>query len=214
MRKMKDWRFRPAVVNRKPTLATGTLQLALTATGVPPFTEPGTGTTRGPDLQWQPKTAEEFVARGDEWLSLGKRSAAEADIDEALRLRPEFATAMFRHGYVESYVGNHGLAIADFDRVIQEKPDWPDVYRSRGDAYRYSGQAQKALEDIQKALALNPNSESVLRSLGRIYVDQERWDLAKTIFDRALELNPNSSWARQERSFALQKAGRCYGGAQ
>ena len=167
----------------------------------------GTSSMAGPDPNWQPKTAIEFLARAHVWFKMRNYAQTKADAEDALRLRPKWAQAQFLRG-AAAYAGkDYAAAITDFDAVIQQEPDWADAYRYRGLAYSYSGQHERALDDYRQAVELNPHSAAAYNALGWAYFELGQFTPARTNLDKAIEIDPDFIVARQNRARLFAKEG-------
>ena len=160
-----------------------------------------------PDPKWQPKTTEEFIARGFIRLRLHQYEQAKADAEQALILEPDSVMANFLHGRAGYDAHEYATAIEDFDKIVDAKPDWAEAYRYRGLAYSYYGQHQRAVQDYQKAIQLNPYSAHAYNALGWAYTNLGRYEEAKANLDKAIELEPDLMVAHENRAklFAQQK---------
>ncbi len=216
MREMKNWRFRPASINGRPAEVKGILELVRASTGFLPSgpavaahnaPEASVAWGPGPDPSWQPKTAEEFLARGYARLRTHKYPEAKADAEDALKLRPDSVAAWYLHGRAAYDAKEYSTAIDDFDKVIHQRPDWPDAHRYRGLAYSYYGQQQHALPDYQKAIELDPHLAPAYNGLGWAYSELGQFALARTNLDKAIELEPDFILARENRAKLLAKQG-------
>lgn len=79
-------------------------------------------------------------------FSLGK-----ADLDEVIRLAPDFAYAYFNRGALFAGVKDYKSAIADYDRAIRLTPDFAEAYYNRGLVEIFSGNVAKGRADLSKA---------------------------------------------------------------
>ena len=66
----------------------------------------------------------------------GEYDHAIADLDQAIRLKPDFADAYFSRGLAYSDKGDYDRAITDFDQAIRLKPDAAYAYNGRGIALK------------------------------------------------------------------------------
>ncbi len=81
-------------------------------------------------------------------------SAAIADFDTAIRLRPDGIDNYFGRGLAKVNLEQPSAAIADFDTAIQLKPDFALGYFGRGLAKAYLERFQEAKQDLRTALLL------------------------------------------------------------
>ena len=72
-------------------------------------------------------------------------------LNEAIRLKPDFAMAYVGRGLAYGKFGQYQRAIKDYDEAIRLNPDFAAAYSNRGDAYANLGQNQRAIEDYDKS---------------------------------------------------------------
>jgi tetratricopeptide (TPR) repeat protein len=78
-------------------------------------------------------------------------------LDEAIRLKPDYAEALNNRGVAYSKIGKYALAIEDYNKLLQLKPDDADFYCNRAGTYIYLGQYSKSIEDSNRAMKLKPD---------------------------------------------------------
>ncbi|MDE0681477.1 MAG: tetratricopeptide repeat protein, partial [Candidatus Poribacteria bacterium] len=79
-----------------------------------------------------------------------------ANLDETIRLNPEFIRAYLKRGDAKSALGDHEGAISDYDKVIELDPEYVDVYNHRGAAKWKLDDHKGAINDYDRAIELNP----------------------------------------------------------
>ncbi len=168
-------------------------------------TPQASATPVGPDPSWQPRTVDEFLARGYARLMVRQYPQARADAEDALTLSVDSVMARFLHGRAAYDAKDYSIAIEDFDKVIQRRPDWAQGYHYRGLSYSYSGQHQRAVPDYQRTIELEPYLATGYNDLGWAYRELGEFDKAKANFDKAIELEPNYIRARENRAILFDK---------
>jgi TonB family protein len=200
LREIKGWRFHPATVNGEAVEVKGILEVQRGAFPAGP-------SSAGPDPAWQPKSAEEFLARGYARLKSHRNAPAEADAEDVLERMPGNVAALFLHGRAAFEDKDYQTAIDDFGKVLEQKPDWPEAYRFRGLAYSAAGSADRAVADFQRAIQLDPNLTPAYNGLGHAYLMLGQLELSKQNLDRAIELEPDFLLARENRAKLFAKEG-------
>ena len=134
-----------------------------------------------------------FNYRGLAWLAKGDHERAGKDLDEAIRLNPDYASAYNSRGIVRSQMGEYGKAIEDYDTALRLKPGYAYAYANRGSAWLGNGSPDKAIADFDTAIGLLPAAHAELAYKGRGMAWQARGDLDRAMadFDAALKQNPN-----------------------
>jgi tetratricopeptide (TPR) repeat protein len=79
-----------------------------------------------------------------------------ADLDEALRLWPEYNVAIHDRGLVRFGLEDYTGAITDLSGTIESKSDSSDsLYSLRGRAYFHTGDFARAIDDYNRAIQIN-----------------------------------------------------------
>ena len=66
-----------------------------------------------------------------------------ADLDQAIKLDPDFAAALNDRGTIYQHKGDLDRAIADFDRAIKANPRYDVALNNRGMAYKSKGKLDR-----------------------------------------------------------------------
>jgi Flp pilus assembly protein TadD len=74
-----------------------------------------------------------------------------AELSEAIRLKPDQATAYNARGYAYLRSSHVKAALADFDKAIQLNPAYANAYHNRAIAKKAAGDAVGAAEDEKRA---------------------------------------------------------------
>ena len=87
--------------------------------------------------------------------------SAITQINEAIKLNPDFAEAYLARGMVYYNQGNNACAIEDLTRAIQLDPDNSEAHVNRGEVYSTQKDYARAAEDFNRAMQLDPNNRPV-----------------------------------------------------
>ena len=93
-------------------------------------------------------SAEAREALGRELLGKGELARAVTELNEAIRLNPNRATAYNARGYAYLRMRMYKNALADFDQAIRLDPKYANAYHNRAAARRASGNAAGAAQDL------------------------------------------------------------------
>ena len=133
--------------------------------------------------------------RGVTYRLMKRYDDALVDLDRAIELDHERASASSSRGQAYRLMGRYDDALADFTRAIELDPSSDWNFADRGYTYQLMGRYDDALADLTRAIELDPSSDWAITIRGQTYRALERYDDALADFDRAIELDPSSDWA-------------------
>jgi tetratricopeptide (TPR) repeat protein len=98
------------------------------------------------------------LKRGGDFVKQENYDKAITELNEAIRLYPNFAEAYIWRGM--AYVGKRDLdrAIEDYTKAIGLRPNYEDAYYGRGGAYYRKGDYDRAIADYETVLKISPNN--------------------------------------------------------
>lgn len=139
-------------------------------------------------LALDPKLAEAHVSLGYvdlvyEWDAAG----AERELQLALQLRPDYATAHQFYAYYLSATGRLDEAINERKRAQELDPLSPVITASLGEAYYLAAQFERSGDEYKKSLELDPDFSVGLINLGRTEIQMGRYAEAAHLFGNALK---------------------------
>ena len=73
-----------------------------------------------------------------------------AELNEAVRLKPDFSRAFNARGYAYLLKRDYQRAAADFDEAIRLDPNYANAFHNRAVARKALGDAAGAAADLQK----------------------------------------------------------------
>ncbi len=98
-------------------------------------------------------------------LGQGDEQKAKADLEEVMKIRPDFAPSYFIRGLIAYHADNYKGALADYEAAIQRKPTYYQAIFARGVAKsRLSDGDGK--DDLKQARGINANVDDELQKLG------------------------------------------------
>ena len=98
--------------------------------------------------------ADALSARGQAYRLKRQYDQALADLNEAIRLKPDSVNALYRRGNVYRDMRDYDRAIADFDQVLRLRPNFAAGFLNRGYVWEAKGDRERAKADYQAALAI------------------------------------------------------------
>jgi tetratricopeptide (TPR) repeat protein len=112
-------------------------------------------TTRQP-AQSDPKSATDYVSRGNGYAEKGENDQAIADYTQAIRIDPNAAAAYYNRGNLYSDKGEYDRALADYTQAIRLSPKDSLAYLNRAMVYRDRGEYDQAVADYTQAIRIDP----------------------------------------------------------
>ncbi|MFZ4440784.1 MAG: tetratricopeptide repeat protein [Syntrophales bacterium] len=122
-------------------------------------------------------------------------------LNEAIRLKPDYAGSYNNRGIAYLDLKRYPRAIDDFNEAIRLAPNLAPAYNNRGLNYTYLGEYQRAIKDLEEAIRLKPNDADAYRNRGRAYHKLKQYQRAIDDFDEAIRLNPDYANAYSDRGF-------------
>jgi len=124
------------------------------------------------DIDFPPKTADDFFKRGLKNAQLGIPDKAAADFEEAAWLEPENHEVQFNLGVAYLSMGDFEQSINNFTKAIELKPGVADMYGNRAVAHAAIGEDERSEADVAEAIRLGAPPDG----LGAVidYVKQQR----------------------------------------
>lgn len=146
--------------------------------------------------------------RGIAYGRKGEHDKAISDFSQAIRLKPELASAHMNRGIALSNKREYDRAISDFDEAIRLDPGVAGAYTSRGRAYSGKGQHDRAISDHNEALRLKPDLGSAYYNRGVAFGNKGQHDRAISDFNEAIRLDPRIVGAYTYRGIAYERKGQ------
>ena len=110
-----------------------------------------------------------YCIRGEAFTEKRDFDRALADLDEAMRIDPDYACAWTNRGRVYALKGDPDRAIADYDQAIRIDPGFALAFNNRGDAWFGKGDIEHALADFNAAIRYNPELAIGYGNRGYLY---------------------------------------------
>jgi tetratricopeptide (TPR) repeat protein len=107
-----------------------------------------------------------FNNRGIAYFKSGQLETAIQDYDQAIRLRPNFLSALISRGFAYLNMKNYGAAIAAFDAALNAYPENAPSLYGRALAKRANGDTAGANAEIAAAQRLDPRIAQELVDFG------------------------------------------------
>jgi hypothetical protein len=157
----------------------------------------------GGNLKWA------FVSRGNAYFEIGDSDNAIANYSEAIRIDPNYATAVNNRAYAYLVKGDFDKALANSKKAVQLQPKDPSFFDTRGAIYQKMGALDRAIADFDVAIRLDPRYPGALTRRGLAYETKKDIARARADYQAALASPPkykSAEWAHdtaRERLAAL-----------
>jgi tetratricopeptide (TPR) repeat protein len=146
---------------------------------------------RIPIVPVDPGTTERHLMRGAQWRHHGDLDKAEAEFEEALRLRPGSTAAANGLGAIRLAQGRPGEARSLFEAAVRSSPKNPLARFNLGLAFAGNGQWQLAATSFEAATDLAPSLVQAHSDLGIALEHLGRPADAAVAYEDALSLQPD-----------------------
>ena len=152
----------------------------------------------------EPKTAADYLARGNAHYGCKDYDGAIADYDQAIRLDPKYTTAYINRGLARKAKGDLDGAIADSSRPSGSTPSTPPPTPPR---HVDSTRLRRAIADYDQAIRLDPKDATAYNNRGSARYDRKEYDGAIADYDQAIRLDPKYATAYNNRGSARDAKG-------
>ena len=136
-----------------------------------------------------------FTDRG--WIEFelghfsGKNPKALADLNAAITLSPDLATALAGRALLSLNSGADAQAVTDYTQLLAMAPPTEQLLVGRGDAYNNLQKYDKAIADFDQAIALNPKNAKALNDRAWALARKGEYAQAVTGYNAALATATN-----------------------
>jgi|SRR5579871_6223878 len=114
------------------------------------------------------KLAVLYNDRGVEYANKGDRDRSIADLDQAIKLKPDYPEAYSNRGDAWRIKGDLVRAMADLDKSIELNPKSASPYYNRGLTWEAQKDWQNALTDFKKFSELAPKDPDGPKAVARV----------------------------------------------
>jgi tetratricopeptide (TPR) repeat protein len=148
-------------------------------------------------------------SRGVTFEMTGEFDKATDDLDEAIRLKPEYGSAYIHRGLVLVKKNDPRRAIIDFTTAITlDQRHAHLALNDRANTYDLMGEYDRAIEDYGRAIQLKPNDAALYRNRAKVLYKIADYDGAIADDTRAIGLNPDFGEAYANRGVAYLAEGK------
>jgi tetratricopeptide (TPR) repeat protein len=134
--------------------------------------------------------AEAYLDRALTHRRMGDYQAALNNIQQALKLNPDYMLAYVQRGNLHCDLGDRAQGMADYARAIALRPDYPGTYNNRAVEAMAAGELEAAIADFNIAIQLNPDYEKPYLNRGEAYFAKGDHPQALANFSKCNDLRP------------------------
>jgi protein O-mannosyl-transferase len=156
-------------------------------------------------------TTDNYMAHHNLGVALAARGhddAARAEVQEALRIWPEFAEAHNTIGNIEARAREDEKAIGHYQEALRLSPYFPAAHNNLGVALLRRGDTAGALTHFEEALQLASDSAASHHNLGRALFALGRHAEAESQYREAIRLRPRYAEAHYSLGELLAASGQ------
>jgi tetratricopeptide (TPR) repeat protein len=137
--------------------------------------------------------ARAFKTRAVDWRSKRDPDRAIADLNEAIRLDPQYALAYFDRANAWYAKRDFDHAIADYSEAIRLNPQYAIAYNNRGNAWSAKRDEDHAIADYSEAIRLNPRYANAYTNRASAWRAKRDLDRALADHEAAIRIDPDNA---------------------
>jgi Flp pilus assembly protein TadD len=145
---------------------------------------------------------------GRAWFVQGRLDESIREIQEAVRLKPDFAEPYCNLGRAYAAQGRVDEALACYQKALEVRPDYVAAHNSLGSLLLQKGQVGQVMIHCQKALELEPDNVTARNNLGFAFSLMGRLDEAAAQLQKVVEIQPDNEVAQNNLGSVLLRMGR------
>jgi tetratricopeptide (TPR) repeat protein len=145
---------------------------------------------------------------GRAWYAQGRMDDAIREIQEVVRLNPDFAEPYCNLGRAYVAKRREDEAIACYQKALEVRPDYVAAHNSLGSLLLQKGQVGQVMVHCQKALELEPDNVTAHNNLGFAFSLMGRLDEAAAQLQKVVEIQPDNEMAQNNLGSVLLRMGR------
>ncbi len=131
------------------------------------------------------------------WRQAGQSQAVVAQLEEALRLQPNYPDGEYNLGNALAGISRMDDAILHYQAAVRLDPGYVGAHTNLGVALARTGRVGEAIGEFETALRLRPDSPEEMNNLGNALAQAGRREEARAQYENAVRLRPDYAQARQ-----------------
>ena len=145
-------------------------------------------------------SSKNFVMRSDAYKAMGEDAKALADVNEAVRLKPDDTNALGTRHLLYSKLGDWQKQIADLKELTRLLPDEKVYYASLAQAYNHVGDNDRAISVLDQLIKRWPNETSTYELRSSYYEDAGETEKAIADTNEIIRLKPEKPEGYSQRA--------------
>jgi tetratricopeptide (TPR) repeat protein len=141
-------------------------------------------------------------------ILLGRPQEAIFHLEQALRVRPDYAEAQNSLGLALWQTGKEQEAIGHYEQALRLKPDYAEAHCNLGAALGQAGRIPEAIEHLEHALRIQPDHAGAHNNLALALRQVGKLDEAIAHYEQALRIKPDYAEAHNNLGLALSQTGQ------
>lgn len=141
------------------------------------------------------QTAKDYTQRGRELLEKQEYVEALVNLNKAIELDPDYASAYYLRGNIkDNFEDRHG-AMKDYNMAIEKNPKFSDAFFARGNVKMKLQDYYGAVDDYTAAITINENYVEAYFSRGRAKQYLQAYQDAINDCSKIIQINPKNAHA-------------------
>jgi tetratricopeptide (TPR) repeat protein len=145
---------------------------------------------------------------GDVLLQEGKGSEAKGELEQALRIKPDYAEGHYNLGNVFLQEGKVSEAKGELEQALRIRPAYAEAHYNLGNVFLQEGKVSNAIAQYEQALRIKPYLAEAHNNLGFALAQTGKTRDAIAHYQQALRIKPDYAEAHCNLGAALGQAGR------
>ena len=145
---------------------------------------------------------------GASGVQIGQLDQAVLAFQNAINIKPDYATAYNNMGNALKDQGKHEEAIEAYSKALSIKPDFAEVYYNMGIALKDYGKEEEAIEAYSKAINIQPDYAAAHFNMGLALKAQGKIQEAIEAYSKAISIDPNDPESYNNIGIALKDQGK------
>jgi tetratricopeptide (TPR) repeat protein len=154
------------------------------------------------------RCAEAYFNMGNALAQVGRLQDAVEHYEQALRIKPDYATAHYNLGVALAQLGQMQEAAGHWEQALRLNPDYAKAHYNLGIGLVQAGRVQDGIGHYEQAIQIKPDFVDAHYNLALAFRQVGKLNEAIAHFEQALRLNPDDAEAHNNLGIALSRTGQ------